>query len=157
MTIRPYTAVNKDSCITAFKSNVPLFFTEDETPDFERFLDCLQINEAGSGSNRTKYYVVEHGNRVVGCGGFGDKDNTSVLTLAWGLIHKDFHKRGLGKALLLYRLEQIKNHFPDAPVYIDTTQHSFGFFEHHGFRTTKITNNFYAAGMHRYDMVFENR
>ena len=42
-----------------------------------------------------------------------------------------------------------------APVLIDTTQFSYPFFEKFGFETTKITKDFYAAGMDRYDMVYE--
>jgi ribosomal protein S18 acetylase RimI-like enzyme len=40
-------------------------------------------------------------------------------------------------------------------VGVDTTQFSYGFFERFGFKTTKITEDFYEKGMHRYDMIYE--
>lgn len=155
--IRAYAASDKAGCLAAFKSNVPLFFTEGEIAEFESFLDNLPVrsknNEHGK---RTWFFVVLSENKLIGCGGFGDKDNTNRVTLAWGLVHKDFHKKGFGEQLLKYRLEEIKKQYPAAPVFIDTTQYSYPFFEKFGFRTTKITNDFYAVGMHRYDMTLEN-
>jgi ribosomal-protein-alanine N-acetyltransferase len=106
-------------------------------------------------AQRTRFFVVIADGIVVGCGGFGDKDNTGNITLAWGLVHKDYHKTGLGELLLLHRLEQIKLLYPSKPVGVDTTQFSYGFFERFGFKTTKITNDFYEKGMHRYDMIYE--
>lgn len=146
--IRPYHQTDRSGCVDAFKTNVPQFFTEDEITDFENFLVKLE-----SGTIQTRFYVVEENNTIIGCGGFGDKDNTGAISLAWGLVHKDFHKKGFGEKLLSHRLEQIKKYFPGVPVVLDTTQYSYGFFEKYGFVTTKITNDFYATGMHRYDMV----
>jgi ribosomal protein S18 acetylase RimI-like enzyme len=146
--IRDYTQADKNSCIEAFKSNIPVHFAQEEIADFEQFL--MRIEGA---DHRTLFYVVVYDDKVVGCGGFGDKDN--IISLAWGLLHKDYHKKGFGEKLLLYRLEQIKKLYPGFPLVLDTSQHVYGFFEKYGFRTTKITNDYYTIGMHRYDMVFE--
>ena len=135
----------------AFESNVPKYFTQAEIADYDKFLEMILIKVE---ANKTFYYVVVFGNEVIGCGGFGDKDNSEIITLAWGLIHQNFHKKGFGKELLVYRLRQIKEEFPNHNVYIDTTQYSFGFFEKFGFETTKITHDFYEMGLHRYDMQF---
>ncbi len=72
------------------------------------------------------------------------------------LEQRNFKKNG-GKHLLLHRLEQIKQLNLNLPIVVDTTQYSFGFFKKHGFKTTKITKDFYEKGMHRYDMVFEDK
>ncbi len=152
--IRKYVEADKEACMVAFKSNVPAYFTKEEIDLFESFLDRLYAD--GSNENkRTQYFVILNGNQIVGCAGFGDKEDTGDITLAWGLIHKKFHRKGFGKRLLLYRLQLIKHNYPNNPVYVDTTQFSFPFFEQFGFETTKITNNYYAVGMHRYDMVFK--
>ncbi len=148
-TIRTYTKADNKACVEAFKSNVPTFFTLQEILDFENFLIHIEKGDA-----KTHFYVVVVNNKVVGCGGFGDKDNRAVLSLAWGLVHKDYHKKGLGKLLLVHRLEQIKQLTPQLLLVVDTTQHSYGFFEKYGFVTTKVTNDFYAIGLHRYDMEF---
>ena len=62
---------------------------------------------------------------------------------------------GCGEKLLIYRIEQIKLLKPKFPVIIDTTQYSCGFFEKYGFKVTKITNDYYEIGMHKYDMILE--
>lgn len=147
--IRAYQTSDKQACLKAFESNVPKYFTKAEIADFDNFLDMFP-NKVGV--NKTYYYVLVFKNEVIGCGGFGDKDNTNIITLAWGLIHQNLHKKGFGKELLDFRLEQIKEKYPNHIVYIDTTQYSYGFFQKYGFEITKITNDFYEKGLHRYDM-----
>ncbi len=148
--LRAYHPSDKNECMNAFKSNVPLFFTVEEIEEFENFLTRLD-----SGIVNTQFFVVIHNQQLIGCGGFGDRENTNIYSLAWGLIHKDYHKKGFGKQLLIHRLEEIKKLNLTVPVIIDTTQHSYGFFEKYGFRTTKITLDYYTKGMHRYDMIWE--
>jgi N-acetylglutamate synthase-like GNAT family acetyltransferase len=148
--IKKYLNTDRLSCINAFKSNVPTYFTNEEIQYFEAFLTRIE-----SVNNKTQFYVINYNNKTIGCGGFGDKDNNGIISLAWGLIHKDFHKMGYGEKLLNYRIEQIKLLKPKFPVIIDTTQYSYGFFEKHGFKVTKITNDYYEIGMHRYDMILE--
>jgi N-acetylglutamate synthase-like GNAT family acetyltransferase len=157
ITIREYIEQDKSSCLAAFKSNVPLYFTEEETEDFKHFLQRLEHYLQHQQHRNTYFFVVVYDQKVIGCGGFGDKENKHVISLAWGLIHKDYHKRGFGKKLLLFRLEQIRSLFPGQPVVIDTTQFSYPFFEKNGFYTIKVTNDFYAAGMHRYDMILNEK
>lgn len=155
--IRDFNKNDKESCVISFKSNVPLYFTEKEISQFESFLDNFQsqiIN--GKYFEKTYYYVVVSADKIIGCGGFGYNDKTNIATLAWGLIHKEFHKKGFGEKLLAYRLDQIKKLYPAASVLIDTTQFSYPFFEKFGFVTTKVTPDFYTAGMHRYDMTLKN-
>jgi ribosomal-protein-alanine N-acetyltransferase len=147
--IRAYEPTDEQTCLVAFKSNVPSFFAEAEIELFAAFLKRLNKGLV----NQTEFFVISDVNQVVGCGGFGDKDNAGIITLAWGLIHHDFHKKGLGKLLLKFRLEQIQLKYPNTPVFVDTTQFSVGFFEKLRFKTTKFTPDFYALGMHRYDMV----
>ena len=129
--IREYNIRDKEACLIALKSNVPQFFAEDEINLFEIFLDTF---ENKLGSNKTYFYVIVLANEIIGCGGFGDKDNTGIISLAWGLINKDFHKKGFGELLLKY---------------------SFGFFKKYGFIVSKITDDYYEKGMHRYDMIFK--
>ena len=155
VTIEQYNATHRQSCIEAFRSNVPLFFTVGEVSDFEEFLDSME-GRIGAAPNNAVYFVALHGEEVIGCGGFGHRDGEQVISLAWGLVHNDHHKRGIGKQLLVYRIEKIKEMHPGLPLVLDTTQHSFHFFEQLGFRTTKVTDDFYAVGMHRYDMVLSD-
>lgn len=151
-----YSNTYKAQCLEAFKSNIPIYFAEEEYTQFESFLDTVNEKESTKDPDwKTYFYVILHNNKLIGCGGFGYKPGNNFLTLAWGLVHSAYHKQGFGKHLLLYRLQAIQQLYPDAPLYIDTTQHSRGFFEKFGFITTQITENFYAPGLHRYDMVLQ--
>lgn len=148
--IREYLAGDKHACLEAFRSNVPDFFTEAEIADFSNFLDDYpQLTKAPS---NTVYEVVEYKGMVIGSGGFGKKEGNAHMTLAWGLIHKDYHKQGFGARLLEHRLSQFNRLFPNTSLYLDTTQHSSGFFGKYGFETLLITPHGYAPNMHRYDM-----
>ncbi len=154
--IRQYTKNNKEDCLAAFKSNVPKYFTKEEIGDFEKFLEQIELIGTENSNKKTYYFVVDYNQKIIGCGGFGYKDNTEILSLAWGLIHNEFHNKGYGKALLLHRLEQIKVHFPKTSLVLDTTQFSYSFFEKFGFYTTKISNDYYSKGLHRYDMILKS-
>lgn len=154
--IRNFNKSDKEDCLIAFKSNVPLYFTEAEIRDFEDFLDRLENGPDEANPGKAHFYVFIYNNNIIGCGGFGDQYNNNIISLAWGFIQRDFHKKGFGKKLLLYRLTEIKKIYPTSPVVIDTTQFSYSFFEKFGFYTTKITNDFYTVGMHRYDMTLQD-
>ena len=120
--IKKYSNTDRLGCINAFKSNVPMYFTNEEIQDFEAFLTRLE-----SDNKNTQFYVINYTNQTIGC----------------------------GEKLFNYRIEQIKLLEPKFPVIIDTTQYSYGFFEKYGFKVTKITNDYYEIGMHRYDMILE--
>ena len=149
--LEPYNQSHKQGCLAAFQSNIPVYFTPEEINDFSNFLDQRALpkeNEIQS----TFYYVLLKNNEVIGCGGFGERERDGTVTLAWGLVHADFYKQGFGKVLLQHRLTEARIVYPTKTIYLDTTQHSYPFFEKFGFKTTKITNDFYMKGMHRYDM-----
>jgi len=150
--IRAYRSTDKNECMEAFKTNVPKFFSDQEVFDFADFLERIE-----KGIDDIPFYVLSYNQKVIGCGGYAKDQNNAIFTLAWGLIHNDFHKKGFGEKLLSYRLEEIKRLYKNSSVIIDTTQHSAGFFEKYGFVTTKETENYYALGMHRIDMELKNK
>lgn len=155
-TIRKYEASDRNACMEIFLTNVPKYFTLEEVDEFDRFLAKLGDPEA---SDNPLYYVMELDNRVIGCGGFGEKDGIDgipSITFVWGMVDNSYHKKGFGEELLRFRLAEIKVQFPNWKVILDTTQFSYTFFEKYGFKTLKITENSYGEGMHRYDMVLED-
>jgi predicted GNAT family N-acyltransferase len=151
--IRLYNPSDRNACMMAFRSNVPKYFTLEEINDFEHFLNQLENPEE---SDKTLYYVLELENRIIGCGGFSLKEKVDAVTFSWGMVHQAYHKKGLGEELLRFRIREIKTRFPGKQIILDTTQFSYTFFERYGFKTVKVTDNFYATGMHRYDMVLED-
>ncbi|MDR6804932.1 N-acetylglutamate synthase-like GNAT family acetyltransferase [Dyadobacter sp. BE34] len=151
MTIRPYQASDYSGCIRAFEGNHPEFFADHEKAEFQELLNGL------SESNKEEpvcYYVVEIENQIAACAGFYFPDNQPATAgLVWGMVAREFHRKGIGKQLLTFRLNKIQELRPGASVILDTTQLSFPFFEKLGFRITQITKDFYAPGLDRYDMI----
>jgi ribosomal protein S18 acetylase RimI-like enzyme len=68
------------------------------------------------------------------------------------MVHNQYHSTGLGKRLLLERLNRITQHLEVTFIRLDTSQYTFGFFEKLGFVTQKITLSGYWPGLDRYDM-----
>lgn len=158
ISILPYSSEYREGCMAAFISNSPKYFTPEEIDQFREWLDYVEGNSRDLyPGEHNHYFVVLQNQQVIGCGGFGYNPSTQKATLAWGLVHNDHHKQYVGSALLTHRLNQIGSMFPDATVYLDTTQHAFEFFERHGFEVEKITHNSYAPGMHRYDMKWQKK
>jgi [ribosomal protein S18]-alanine N-acetyltransferase len=151
--IRPYNQYDAPACIHCFQSNIPVFFTESEITDYRRWLN--EVWKAASGNSRDerlRYFVIMALDQVVGCGGFAIDPEKKQVVFAWGLLHSVYHKKGFGKALALYRINIIENEYPDFDIVLDTTQHTFGFFEKLGFITEKVTPDFYSKDLDRYDM-----
>ncbi|ACU59965.1 GNAT family N-acetyltransferase [Chitinophaga pinensis] len=146
--ITDYTAVWKAACMEAFISNVPDYFATAEIAQFEDWLD--KMNED---LMYWHYYVVLSGDILIGCGGFVYEEKLNRVTFAWGLINRKYHRQGMGKLLLTYRLEKIRTLYAGADIILDTTQFSHTFFEQYGFVTVKYTENGYTMGLHRYDMI----
>lgn len=156
MNFRPYTAADREACLDAFKSNMPKFFALSEVPDFEKWLDEQEGRmEAVKDHPTEQYYVALKDGHVVGCGGYFIDTASNKATMTWGLMHNALHKQGLGKELFLYRLKVIQTICPGCMVALDTSQHSYPFFQKLGFVVTKIIPDFYAPGIDRYDMVLQ--
>lgn len=152
ISIRGYTASDKTACLEAFSSNIPRYFLPKELSEFNEWL-CMQTAPTGKPDEICQYYVVERNRLVIGCGGFALDRTRNEARMTWGLIHNKDHRLGLGRALLLWRIQEIHKIAPNCTIALDTTQHAAPFFEKMGFTTLKITNDFYGQGMHRYDMV----
>ncbi len=153
MIIRPYLATDKPDCLEAFKSNMPEFFAPAELPDFESWLDQQAAPAATDESkSREQYFVAELNGRAVGCGGYYIDLDTNKAIMTWGMIHRSLHRQGIGRQLFQYRIALIKSISPDSTIVLDTSQHAYPFFQKLGFVITKITRDFYAKGIDRYDM-----
>ncbi len=125
---------------------MPKFFALHEGKEFEEFL---------ADANFTKdYLLLEDVGEVVACGGW--YVHFGIGGIAWGMVVNHKHGAGYGKFLLQKRLQCLREHVPQIKeVKLDTTQHVFTFFEQFGFVVVAITENGYAPGMHRYDMLLK--
>ena len=143
ITIRDFESEDLDACLMLFDSNVPQYFSVDERAAFEAFLESL------SGPYTV---LLEGGSRVVGCGGWAlGKDGVSA-DLCWGMVERECHGQGLGRALTRHRIEQIRADGRARRIRLDTSQHTEAFYRRFGFETLEVVRDGYAAGLHRCEM-----
>lgn len=153
--IRPYQKNDRTTALLAFKSNVPDFFTIPEIQQFETWLDKFDNPSSRQPEFQFHYFILTLNERLIGCGGFVHDQEKNECRFAWGFVDRAFHKKGFGKVMFDFRLNKIKQLFPTAAIKLDTTQHSYTFFEKYGFVTEKYTADGYTTGMHRYDMKLQ--
>ncbi len=102
-----------------------------------------------------KYFVIEKEKKVIGCGGFYIVSENLIASMAWGMIHHDFHKLGMGQKLITFRLDEIKKAYPNHNISLNTSQHTFRFFERFDFKVTTITSDGFAIGIDKYGMLLK--
>ena len=157
MTIRLYKADDHQACLGIFDSNTPPFFDFAERNFLENWLNKKDQNEMCYPNNKVEsFFVVEFKEKVIACGGYYIPTHQQCANMVWGMVHKDSHRKGLGKALILFRINEITSQHPNHNITLDTSQHTFRFFEQLGFKTVKRIENAYGEGLHRYDMILEN-
>jgi ribosomal-protein-alanine N-acetyltransferase len=154
MILRPYQSADRKECLSIFKSNTPRFFTPEELSDFEQWLDrCDPEYQGLQEGNTNYYYIAEAGGAVTACGGFCYVEQENTVYMAWGMVNRTSHLQGIGHRLFEYRMQQISDLYPGLPVCLDTSQHTYTFFEKLGFRVTGIQKDYYGPGLDRYDMI----
>ena len=145
MRIVPYESKYFENCIEIIQSNTPKYIDPSEHSDYKDYL--LRNDET--------YFVLFNDINLVSCGGYGLIKSRTKVVLSWGLVHSQHHNKGYGSELLKYRLNHIKNNYPDIEIHLDTSQKTYKFFEKFGFNVKQISKNGYGKGLDRYDMVLE--
>lgn len=143
MHLRSYQAADHDGCLAIFDSNTPKFFAPHERAEFAEFL-----------TTKTDPYfvVIDDQGQIVGCGGYFVIPNRATAVLTWGMVDNSLHRQGIGRFLLLARLQRICQEPDVERVFINTSQHSYGFFEKIGFVVESIVENGFTEGLHEYKM-----
>ncbi|MBL7921083.1 MAG: GNAT family N-acetyltransferase [Bacteroidia bacterium] len=122
--------------ISIFRSNIPKYFF-----DFEE----KELIEDLPEFHRT-YFVMFLNDKIVGAGGYAINPDDTV-SLCWGMVHNDFLKQNLGKALLEFRLSEIEKTYPGKTIVNFTSQHTTGFFEKYGFKIVSVTKDGFGPGL----------
>jgi GNAT superfamily N-acetyltransferase len=141
--IRDYAPSDRGACVAVFDSNVPLYFSAEERSGFAAFLADLPC----------RYLVAELDGAIVGCGGFYVEREGRLGGLAWGMVARARHGRGIGARLLQTRLDCLSREPSIDGVRINTSQHTAAFFERFGFHTEDISTDHFAPGLHRHRML----
>jgi len=147
MTIRLYKKSDKEKLVELFKLNTPDYFAPHEQSDFERYLE----------THSTTYYVVEQGRKIVGCGGYHVTEVNSVGRISWNLVHPDYKRKGMGKQLVNYCIEKLRNEKAVRMIVVWTSQLAYIFYGKFGFRIRDIQRNYWGKGLHLFMMEFPVR
>jgi ribosomal protein S18 acetylase RimI-like enzyme len=139
---RPFESGDLGACRRIFDSNVPEFFRDAERVDFEAFLRVLP----------GPYIVLEHGAEIVACGGYALREKGTITDLCWGMVRRDLHGTGLGRALTERRLALALDDPRVREVLLNTSQHTVGFYERLGFEVLRVEHDGYAKGLDRCEM-----
>lgn len=146
MKLRLYHPDNLNRCIEIFDSNLGKYFA-----DYERAEYIKWITEK---TDPNLYWVIENETKVVGCGGIFTDDKEKVVGLAWGMIHLDYHGKGYGSHLTKFRVEKMIADFSHLKIILNTSQHTYQFYEKMGFKVTKFTEKGFSENIDRYDMEY---
>ena len=90
ITISTYLPEYNESLINIFKSNIPLYFAEEELPLFYIFLE-RDVLERGL------YSIIFRDDEIVGCGGIALNKPTKYtnephVIMTWGMVDNKLHK-----------------------------------------------------------------
>lgn len=154
MIIRPYTIEDKQQCVEVFESNRPKFFDKEELPAFIKWLGVQGegIDPAYSNAEKDEYFVIEENKRIIACAGFYIVKGAKKANLAWGMIHSDFHKKGYGTTLYMFRKDVIRKQWPGYAITMGTSQHTYPFYEKMGMKVVASFKDGYGPSLDRLDM-----
>lgn len=137
--VRQYAARDMQACIEIFLSNCPKYLAYAELKLFRAWLN----------KNAKDYKVIWNNSKVIG--GCGFRLSSRSAAIAWHIIHSRFHKGGYGTKILKNILRQIKKSGA-SKISLDTSPHTYKFYEKFCFKVDKIIKDYYEKGLDRYDM-----
>jgi N-acetylglutamate synthase-like GNAT family acetyltransferase len=140
--IRPYHPTDYAILLEMWRLNTPTYFGPEEEPHFVEFLT----------THTTPFYVIEQSGSVVGCAGYRYEEATHTGQVSWFVFHPRVQGQGLGRQMLHYCLDRLRE-FPDLQkIIVRTSQMAAGFFAKSGFVTVYIEKDHWAPGFDLYLM-----
>ena len=143
--IRQYKESGRERLIEIFKLNSPKYFDPEERIDFEDFL----VRHGDT------FFVIEHDNSIVGCGGYHFQNNGTVGRISWDFFYPDYQGKGYGRQLVQYCLEKLKKEPLMRKLEVWTSQHARDFYARFGFVTREIKKDFWGQGLDLYLMEMD--
>jgi ribosomal-protein-alanine N-acetyltransferase len=143
--IRAYSKTDKPDVLELLKLNTPEFFSEEEEKDLVYYLE----NEI------EQYFVVEHDQTIIGCGGINFAENHTVGKISWDILHPEYQGKGVGSLLLNHRIEILKSIKSIETISVRTSQLVYKFYEKLGFELIEVTKDYWAKGFDLYGMKYK--
>ncbi|HRI33360.1 MAG TPA: GNAT family N-acetyltransferase [Saprospiraceae bacterium] len=140
--IRLWIHSDREALIQNMKCNVPEYFAESEIVEFMDYLN----------QNAEHYYVYEDQGKIIGSGGINYFLDEGVARISWDIIHPSHQNRGIGKQLVLYRINEIKKIPKIKFIIVRTSQMVYPFYQQLGFELDFITKDYWVKGFDLYQM-----
>lgn len=140
--IRPYAPEDKPQLIALLQLNVPQYFAASEVNDFIEYLD----------KHLEDYYVIELDSQIVGAGGINYFPEERQARISWDIVHPDWQGKGLGRQLMRFRIDWIKENHDIDVIIVRTTQLVYSFYAKLGFELERVEPDFWAPGFDLYQM-----
>lgn len=144
-TISLFTPDDIPAILQLLRLNTPEYFAPAEEKDLVQYLH----------SETEYYFVVRQGEEVAGCGGINYRASGKTACLSWDIIHPAFQGKGIGKSLVQYRLQYIRDNSSPDEIIVRTTQLVYPFYEKCGFQLIETTPDFWAPGYDLYYMKYK--
>lgn len=143
--IRPYTTGDQEAVLHLLRLNTPAYFAPAEEKDLAHYLEH-EIEH---------YFVIESQQQIVGCGGFNFSGNPAIGKISWDILHPGFQGRSLGRLLLNYRIQKLKEFKELETIMVRTSQLAYKFYEKCGFILVEQVKDYWAKGFDMYTMVYQ--
>ena len=144
--IRRYNDGDIMQLVELLRLNTPKFFDPNEEKDFVNYLEKHSEN----------YFVIEDNSAIIGGGGFNyGFENGKTARISWDIMHPDMQRKGIGRKLTDFRIEQIKKNTSINKIVVRTTQLTYQFYEKIGFHLEGIKKDYWAKGFDLYQMKIE--
>lgn len=140
--IRSLRDSDKELLLRIMGKNIPAYFDPSERSDFEYYLD----NELED------YFVVEQNQVIVAGGGINYQYDTGIARISWDMVLPELQGKGIGKRLLLHRIELIRQNQKIKRIEVRTSQLAHTFYAKAGFKLIKIEKDYWAEGFDLYWM-----
>lgn len=142
--IRPYQTSDYDTLIQLMRLNTPAFFGVEEEAHLVTFLQ----------SNPPFFFVLEEEKVIVGCAGYSYQADTHTGQVSWFIFHPDYQGRGLGRRILNFCMDRLREKPALLKIVVRTSQLAEGFFASAGFKTTYQEQDYWAPGFDLYVMEY---
>lgn len=143
ISIRPFSASDRHSCLALFDQNCPEFFDPGERADY---LEFLESSPAG-------YELCLQGGQVVGAFGVCDREAGGVA-LRWILIASAAQGQGVGTAMMAWARESCRARGARV-LHIAASQKSAPFFARFGARAVKSIPQGWGPTLDRIEMELD--
>ncbi|MGB0429512.1 MAG: GNAT family N-acetyltransferase [Bacteroidia bacterium] len=141
--ILPFKQEYVNSLLKIFDQNVPEYFDQSERDDFAHYLK----------EETELYYVATLEGEIVGCGGINyAKSDKNAAVISWDMIAPQHHGIGIGKQLLLDRIDMLKKQEGINKIIVRTSQHTYIFYQKMGFELLYTKKDYWAPGIDLYNM-----